>query len=133
MLFHEKIWRRKSRGEMLTHVRFERKRTMCFSRHRGAGAKSFDNNNRNFPFQIATTMRRSIRLALILSPLLVLGLTNGIEWSIYYIIVLAIFALSRVIHGALTFNDCHEASVSLRKEIEEARVGLASKGFKFVQ
>lgn len=78
-------------------------------------------------------MRRSVRLALILSPLFVLGLTNGPEWSIYYIIILGLFALGRVIHGALTFNDCHEASVSLRKEIQEARVGLASKGFKFVQ
>lgn len=76
-------------------------------------------------------MRRSLRLALILSPVLTATLTFRLEYGLLYIVLLGLLALSKVIYYSLTFNDCKSASESLKKEIVEARTGLAKKGFNF--
>lgn len=77
-------------------------------------------------------MKRSLRLALILSPALIAGSMLGIEYSLLYIVLLGLFALGKVIYYSLTFNDCQSASESLRKEIKEARGDLAKRGFNFI-
>lgn len=77
-------------------------------------------------------MKRSLRLALILSPVIMATLLFKLDYGILYIVCLGLFALSKVIYYSLTFNDCKTASESLRKEIIEARADLAKKGFNFV-
>lgn len=77
-------------------------------------------------------MRRSVRLASILSPTLLLGVLYGVNWSIIYILCLGFLALGKVLYYSMTFNDCHEASESLLKEIVEARIDLTKRGFNFM-
>lgn len=79
-----------------------------------------------------TRIKRSTRLAIILSPsVILLTLIAEPLWALYYIIFLGIFSLAKVFYYSLTFNNCEQASNSLKKEIIEAKMGLAKKGFKF--
>lgn len=80
-----------------------------------------------------TRMRRSVRLAVILFPAIILGASWGSLWALYYIILLGVLSLTKVIYYSLTFNNCELASESLKKEIIEARIGLAKKGFRLLQ
>jgi len=45
--------------------------------------------------------------------------------------IIGIILLAVLIRRISTFNDCPEAAAELRKQIEQAREDLASKGFKF--
>ncbi|KXJ13482.1 dolichol-phosphate mannosyltransferase subunit 3 [Exaiptasia diaphana] len=50
---------------------------------------------------------------------------------VYAIIVFGCYSLIVIGYRVATFNDCVEASESLKKEVEEARKDLTKKGFKF--
>jgi len=50
---------------------------------------------------------------------------------IVLVAIIGIVLLSILIRRISTFNDCPEAAAELRKQIEQAREDLASKGFKF--
>ena len=45
--------------------------------------------------------------------------------------IIGVILLSILIRRISTFNDCPEAAAELRKQIEQAREDLTSKGFKF--
>jgi len=71
-----------------------------------------------------------------------LALIFGLEVSdatriyIYLIPVFAVaafgvFSLVILVYRVMTFNDCEEAAAELKKELEEAKKDLTSKGFKF--
>jgi len=50
------------------------------------------------------------------------------------IIAVAMFGIYSILviaYRVATFNDCEDAADELRKQIKEARLDLASKGFKF--
>lgn len=50
---------------------------------------------------------------------------------IVLVAIIGLVILSILIRRISTFNDCPEAAAELRKQIEQAREDLASKGFKF--
>ncbi|XP_031572406.1 dolichol-phosphate mannosyltransferase subunit 3-like [Actinia tenebrosa] len=50
---------------------------------------------------------------------------------VYAIIVFGCYSLVVVGFRVATFNDCIEASESLKQEIQQAKVDLTKKGFKF--
>jgi len=50
---------------------------------------------------------------------------------IVLVAVIGVILLSILIRRISTFNDCPEAAAELRKQIEQAREDLTSKGFKF--
>jgi len=50
---------------------------------------------------------------------------------IVLIAIIGVVLLSILIRRISTFNDCPEAAAELRKQIEQAREDLTSKGFKF--
>jgi len=77
-------------------------------------------------------IRRSIRAAAIFSPMPILSVILGLNWGLLYVVCFAILALAKVLYLSLTFNDCKTAAESLKKEIAEARVDLAKRGFNFV-
>lgn len=77
-------------------------------------------------------IKRSLRLAIILSPALVACIIFGPVASLLYIILLGIAAFGKVLYLSSTFNDCQSAAESLKKEIVEARLDLSRKGFNFV-
>lgn len=64
------------------------------------------------------TLDAETRLHILLSP-------------IYAIIAFGLISFAIVVHRTATFNDCPEAAAELRRQIEEARKDLISKGFKF--
>ncbi|KAK9746318.1 Dolichol-phosphate mannosyltransferase subunit 3 (DPM3) [Popillia japonica] len=47
------------------------------------------------------------------------------------VLLFGIYAATVVLYRVFTFNDCEEAAKELRKEIEEAREDLRTKGFVF--
>lgn len=71
-------------------------------------------------------------MALIVSPVFILGLLVKLEYSFLYIVLVGLFALSKVLYYSLTFNNCTKAAEELKKEIKEARIDLTKKGFNFV-
>ncbi|CAM1326229.1 Uncharacterised protein g9201 [Pycnogonum litorale] len=50
---------------------------------------------------------------------------------IYVAVIFAIYAASVITYRVFTFNDCFQASESLKREIIEAKADLKSIGFKF--
>ncbi|CAH3136356.1 unnamed protein product [Pocillopora meandrina] len=50
---------------------------------------------------------------------------------IYALIVFGCYSLATIGYRVATFNDCVEASESLKQEINDARQDLSKKGFKF--
>ena len=50
---------------------------------------------------------------------------------IVLVAIIGVVLLSILIRRISTFNDCPEAAAELRKQIEQAREDLTSKGFKF--
>jgi len=50
---------------------------------------------------------------------------------IVFVAIIGVVLLSILIRRISTFNDCPEAAAELRKQIEQAREDLTSKGFKF--
>ena len=79
-------------------------------------------------------MRRSTRLALIISPAFVLSILFGdYKWIFIYLVIVATLSGAKVTHGVLKFNDCSKDAEALRKEIIEAKTDLTKKGFKFVK
>lgn len=50
---------------------------------------------------------------------------------VYAIVLFGLGCLALLVYRTVTFNDCPEAAEELRKQIKEARVDLAAKGFKF--
>lgn len=76
-------------------------------------------------------MRRSLRLLIILSPILFLATIFRPVWALVYVLFLGLSGLGKVIYSALNFNNCEKESEYLRKEIIEAKRDLTSKGFKF--
>lgn len=76
-------------------------------------------------------MKRSVRLALIISPLFVLALLLGIEWAVGYVIIVGLYAGLRLSEQWYALKCCDKASVELKDEITQARFDLMKKGFKF--
>lgn len=76
-------------------------------------------------------MKRKTRLAIILSPAIILTLSMSFYYALVYIIALGLFSLAKVVYYSLKFNDCKAASESLKKEVIDAKKDLAKKGFKF--
>lgn len=72
-------------------------------------------------------MKRSLRLALILSPAVLLPFQP--TWSLVYFIFLALVALGKVLYYTVNFNNCKEDAEMLKSEIREAKIDLAKKGF----
>ena len=50
---------------------------------------------------------------------------------IILLVIFAIYSLAVIIYRVSIFNNCEEASEELKKQIEEAKVDLKKKGFKF--
>lgn len=50
---------------------------------------------------------------------------------VYALIVFGCYSLATIGYRVATFNDCFEASESLKQEIKDARQDLTRKGFKF--
>jgi len=50
---------------------------------------------------------------------------------IVLVAIIGVVLLTILIRRISTFNDCPEAAAELRKQIEQAREDLTSKGFKF--
>lgn len=50
---------------------------------------------------------------------------------VYALIVFGCYSLATIGYRVATFNDCEEASESLKQEIKDAREDLSRKGFKF--
>jgi len=50
---------------------------------------------------------------------------------VVFVAIIGVVLLSILIRRISTFNDCPEAAAELRKQIEQAREDLTSKGFKF--
>lgn len=69
---------------------------------------------------------------IILSPVVILAALVDPLWGLFYIMFLGLSGLGKVVYAALNFNDCESDAESLKKEIVEAKVDLAKKGFKFV-
>ncbi|CAJ0602715.1 unnamed protein product [Cylicocyclus nassatus] len=46
---------------------------------------------------------------------------------IYAVLLLGVYALTSVVHGVMTFNDCRDAKEELVREIKEAREDLKKK------
>lgn len=74
-------------------------------------------------------MRRSLRLLIILSPMLA-GIFEPV-WALIYVLFLALSGLGKVIYSALNFNNCEKEAEYLKEEIIEAKKDLTRKGFKF--
>ncbi|KAL3851690.1 hypothetical protein ACJMK2_015417 [Sinanodonta woodiana] len=49
----------------------------------------------------------------------------------YLLVVFAGYSLIVIGYRVATFNDCQEASEELKKQIQEAKQELTSRGFKF--
>lgn len=77
-------------------------------------------------------MRRSLRLLIILSPVIILATIFEPIWGLVYVLFLGLSGLGKVFYSALKFNDCEEDAISLKQEIIEAKKDLATRGFKFV-
>jgi hypothetical protein len=77
-------------------------------------------------------MKRSLRLIIILCPVLLLATIFQPVWGLVYVMVLGLSGLGKVFYSALNFNDCEKDADSLKGEIIEAKKDLARKGFKFV-
>ncbi|XP_071477293.1 dolichol-phosphate mannosyltransferase subunit 3-like [Diadema antillarum] len=52
-------------------------------------------------------------------------------FPVYLLVAFGCYSVGTIGYRVATFNDCHEAADSLKKEILEARKDLTSKGFKF--
>jgi len=50
---------------------------------------------------------------------------------VYFVIAVGLVSLVIVLYRTATFRDCPEAYEELRRQIEEARKDLKSKGFQF--
>lgn len=81
---------------------------------------------------VSNMMKRSLRLLIILSPMLILATLFEPVWALVYVMFLGLSGLGKVLYSALNFNDCEKDSDYLRDEIIEAKKDLARKGFKFV-
>lgn len=75
-------------------------------------------------------MKRSLRLLIILSPVLVAAIVEPI-WGLVYVMFLGLSGLGKVFYSALNFNDCQEDAKLLTKEIVDAKQDLSKRGFKF--
>ena len=76
-------------------------------------------------------MKRSLRLFIIISPVIVLSIAFGQIWGLIYVMFLGLSGLGRVLYSALNFNNCEDDAESLRKEVIEAKAELSRRGFKF--
>lgn len=54
-----------------------------------------------------------------------------VPMPLYAIMCLGCYALATIGYRLMTFNDCENASKELRRDIEDARRDLTSKGLKF--
>ena len=45
--------------------------------------------------------------------------------------IIWVYSVVVILYRVATFNDCNEAAIELKQQIEEARKDLKSKGFKF--
>ncbi|KAJ8273505.1 hypothetical protein GJAV_G00102340 [Gymnothorax javanicus] len=50
---------------------------------------------------------------------------------IYLLVVFGCYSLATVGYRVATFNDCQEAAEELQAQIQEAKLDLQKKGFKF--
>lgn len=75
-------------------------------------------------------MRRSVRLSILLSPVLILAALYGPVWGLVYVMFLGLSGLGKAVYTALNFNDCQKDAEELKEEIAEAKLKLAQKGFK---
>ncbi|PFX13887.1 dolichol-phosphate mannosyltransferase subunit 3-like [Stylophora pistillata] len=66
-------------------------------------------------------------------PLKVSYKAKEVIWPIpvYALIVFGCYSLATIGYRVATFNDCVEASESLKQEINDAREDLSKRGFKF--
>ena len=74
------------------------------------------------------------RLTFVINSLLGVSEPNKSEILLAPIVlvgIIGVILLSILIRRISTFNDCPEAAAELRKQIEQAREDLTSKGFKF--
>lgn len=62
---------------------------------------------------------------------LIFAFVYPLQMPIYALIVFGCYSLATIGYRVATFNDCVEASESLKQEINDARQDLSKKGFKF--
>jgi len=56
-----------------------------------------------------------------------------LAYPLLLLIAFGVYSVAVIAWRVYSFNDCQEASDELKGQIQEAKAGLAKKGFKFVK